>query len=109
MACMGPFERASLKKAIFLLLAGLLATGAPQASAAEFELAQDLTCEQAIAYYQANHVIYVLTHGVIALPIRVGVPVGDVDKLQCSDRGQVPHGYSVRTKDSWRCVIAITC
>lgn len=77
--------------------------------ASAFELTQDLTCDQAIAYYEKNHVIYVLTHDVIALPIRVGVPVKDAEKLQCPDQGQVPHGYSVKTKDRWRCIIAVTC
>jgi hypothetical protein len=89
-----------------LALAAMLAF---PGSASAFELAQDLTCRQAIDYYAKNRVIYVLTHNVIALPIRVGVPVNEADKLQCTDRGQVPHGYSVETKDSWRCVIAVTC
>jgi hypothetical protein len=97
-----------MSKIAILALAGLLAFGA-SGTASAFELAQDLTCEQAVAYYEKNHVIYVLTHDVIALPIRAGVPVNEAGKLQCSDRGQVPHGYSVETKDRWRCVIAVTC
>jgi hypothetical protein len=97
-----------MSKTAILALAGLLVLGAP-GTASAFELAQDLTCEQAVAYYEKNHLIYVLTHNVIALPIRVGVPINEADKLQCSDRGQIPHGYSVETKDRWRCVIAVTC
>jgi len=92
-----------------MLLAGaamLVVLGTP---ASAFELAQDLTCEQAVAYYEKNHVIYVLTHNVIAVPIRVGVPVKDADKLQCPDQGQRPHAYTVETKDRWRCIIAMTC
>jgi hypothetical protein len=106
---MGSSEGASLRKTVFLVLAGSLAAGSPLASAEDFQLAQDLTCQQATAYYQKNHVIYVLAHDVIALPIRVGVPIDEAGKLQCQDQGQVPHGYSVRTKDRWRCVIAMTC
>jgi hypothetical protein len=98
-----------LRKTIFVFLAGLLAMGSQPASAADFELAQDLTCEQATAYYAKNHVIYVLSHDVIALPIRVGVPVNQADTLQCTEQGQRPHGYSVRTRDRRRCVIAVTC
>ncbi|MGN6471790.1 MAG: hypothetical protein ACTHLC_19635 [Rhizobiaceae bacterium] len=109
MAFTGPFEGVSLRKAIFLVMAGLLAMGAQSASAADFQLAQDLTCEQATAYYQKNHVIYVLSHDVIALPIRVGVPVSEAATLQCTEQGQRPHGYSVATRDRRRCVIAVTC
>ena len=92
-----------------MLWAGVVALVALSVPASAFELAQDLTCDQAIAYYEKNHVIYVLSHDVIALPIRVGVPVKDAEKLQCSDQGQHPHAYSVKTKDRWRCVIAVTC
>ena len=97
-----------MSKAAILALAGLLAfAGAGPASA--FELAQDLTCEQAIAYYEKNHVIYVLTHNIVALPIVVGVPIHESETLQCTDRGQHPRPYTVETKDRWRCVIAVTC
>jgi hypothetical protein len=92
-----------------MLVAGMVALSALCVPASAFELAQDLTCEQAIAYYEKNRVIYVLTHNVIAVPIRVGVPVKDAGKLQCPDQGQMPHGYSVKTKDRWRCIIAVTC
>ena len=92
-----------------MLVSGLAALVALCAPASAFELAQDLTCDQAIAYYEKNHVIYVLTHDVIAVPIRVGVPARDADKLQCPDQGQHPHGYTVETKDRWHCIIAVTC
>jgi hypothetical protein len=95
-----------MSNTVLSALAVLLTLSLP---AGAFELAQDLTCDQAIAYYQKNHVIYVLTNDVIALPVSVGVPVKDAAKLQCTEQGQVPHGYSVRTKDRWRCVIAMTC
>jgi hypothetical protein len=91
------------------LISGLAALVVLCTPASAFELAQDLTCDQAIAYYEKNHVIYILSHVVIALPIRVGVPVKDAATLQCPDEGQNPHGYSVATKDRWRCVIAVTC
>ncbi|MBN9079223.1 MAG: hypothetical protein BGN87_01180 [Rhizobiales bacterium 65-79] len=97
-----------MSKTAIPALAGLLLLGA-LGTASGFELAQDLTCAQAVAYYEKNRLIYVLSHNVIALPIRVGVPVNEANKLQCSDRGQIPHGYSVETKDRWRCVIAVTC
>lgn len=95
-----------MTRLLSLAVAALAAFAAP---ASAFELAQDLTCQQAVDYYQKNHVLYVLTHNVVAVPIRVGVPINDADKLQCPDRGQVPHGYSVETKDRWRCTIAVTC
>lgn len=100
------FDRMVMTKSVSLALAALLILSVP---AGAFELAQDLTCAQAVAYYQQNHVIYVLSHDVIALPIRVGVPVNEAATLQCPDRGQVPHAYNVRTKDRWRCAIAETC
>jgi hypothetical protein len=99
-------SRDTMSKVAILALAGFLAFGGP---ASAFELAQDLTCDQAVAYYEKNHVIYVLTHNVVALPITVGVPVNEPEKLQCPDRGQYPRPYTVETKDRWRCVIAVTC
>ena len=95
-----------MMRTLCLAMAAMLALATP---ASAFELAQDLTCEQAIAYYEKNHVIYVLTHNIVALPIAAGVPVNDADKLQCTDRGQHPRPYTVETKDRWRCVIAVTC
>jgi hypothetical protein len=92
-----------------MLLSGVAALVVLSAPASAFELAQDLTCDQAIAYYEKNHLIYVLTHNVIAVPIRVGVAVKDAGKLQCPDQGQRPHPYTVETKDRWRCIIAMTC
>jgi hypothetical protein len=92
-----------------MLLSGVAALVVLSAPASAFELAQDLTCDQAIAHYEKNHLIYVLTHNVIAVPIRVGVPVKDAGKLQCPDQGQRPHAYAVETKDRWRCIIAMTC
>jgi hypothetical protein len=97
-----------MSKATILALTGFLAFLA-SGPASAFELAQDLTCKQAIDYYAKNRVIYVLTHDVIAVPVRVGVPIGEADKLQCTDQGEHAHGYSVQTKDRWRCVIAVTC
>ncbi|MEX0405566.1 hypothetical protein ABGN05_07840 [Aquibium sp. LZ166] len=89
-----------------LALFGLSLAPSPAAAQA---LADQMTCDQAIAYYEKHGVIYVLANGKFAVPLRVGVPVSQAGTLQCHDRGTTPRPYTVSTKDTWRCTIAVSC
>lgn len=72
-------------------------------------LADQMTCEQAVAYYEKHGVIYVLANGTFAVPLKIGVPVSEAATLQCEGRGASPRPYTVGTSDAWRCTIAVTC
>ncbi len=89
------------------LFAGLLLTS--MACPAFAQLADDMTCKQAVAYYEKHGVIQVLANGKFAVPVRVGVPVSKASTLQCEDQGRQPRPYTVGTSDAWRCTIAVTC
>jgi hypothetical protein len=82
--------------AFFLLL--LLATGA-RAQA----VANSMTCQQAVAYYEAHGRISVQTGGTV-VPIYNGIPVSKRSQLGCPTTG-----VSVRTTDSRRCTIGYIC
>lgn len=89
-----------------ILAAGLVSATAGPASA---QLADEMTCKQAVAYYEKHGVIQVLANGKFAVPVKVGVPVSKAATLQCEGEGQQPRAYTVSTKDAWRCTIAMTC
>lgn len=93
--------------AVKRLFAGLLL--ASVTSPAFAQLADEMTCKQAIAYYEKHGVIQVLANGKFAVPVRVGVPVSQASTLQCDGEGQQPRAYTVSTKDAWRCAISVTC
>ena len=79
------------------------------ASPALAQLADQMTCKQAVAYYEKHGVIQVLANGKFAVPVSVGVPVSQASTLQCNGEGQQPRAYTVTTSDAWRCTIAVTC
>jgi hypothetical protein len=89
-----------------ILAAGLMLCAAMPAAA---QIADEMTCDQAIAYYEKHGVIQVIANGRFAVPVRVGVPVAKAATLQCEDQGSYPRPYAISTKDAWRCVIAVTC
>ncbi len=92
------FERIVLATAMALIAAPAFA-----------QLADEMTCKQAVAYYEKHGVIQVLANGKFAVPVKVGVPVSQASTLQCDGEGQQPRAYTVTTKDAWRCTIALTC
>lgn len=88
-----------------VLAAGMALFAAP----AFAQLADDMTCKQAVAYYEKHGVIQVIANGKFAVPVTVGVPVSQASTLQCQSEGQQPRPYNVGTRDAWRCTIAVTC
>lgn len=89
-----------------IILAAGLAAGAVGPAFAQ--LADEMTCKQAIAYYEKHGVIQVLANGKFAVPVRVGVPISQASTLQCDGENE-PRAYTISTKDAWRCAIAATC
>lgn len=71
--------------------------------------ANEMTCAQAIAHYEATGTIFVMANERFAVPLRGGTPIGRAATVQCSDQGQIPRPVSVLTRDVRRCVIAVRC
>ncbi|RST87624.1 hypothetical protein EJC49_04555 [Aquibium carbonis] len=92
-----------LRKFVFAAAMALIA--AP----AFAQLADEMTCKQAVTYYEKHGVIQVIANGKFAVPVKVGVPVSQASTLQCEGEGQQPRAYTVSTRDAWRCTIAMTC
>lgn len=85
----------------FLAIAQPIAAGAQQ-------LAEQMTCEQAVGYFEKNGVIYKTANGNNVLPIRQGTPIRKAGGLRCGhDRSEFR--YSLKTRDNPRCVISAYC
>ena len=93
-----------LKRIVLAAALAIMASGTSFA-----QLADEMTCKQAVAYYEKHGVIQVLANGKFAVPVRVGVPVSQASTLECQDQGRQPMPYTVSTSDAWRCTIAVTC
>lgn len=76
---------------------------------AQSPTAEPMTCAQAIAYYERNRFIHVRANGRNVVPVRMGTPVNLARNMQCNGRGQMLHGYAVRTSDVAACTIAMRC
>ncbi len=81
---------------------------APLPAAAQLP-AEQMTCRQAVDYYAQHHQIHVFANGRFLLPVRVGTPIDQAAHLTCDTDGRMPRPYYVRTRDSSRCAIAMTC
>ena len=68
----------------------------------------DMTCQQAIAEYERNGRVYVRQRSGRVLPIYVGVPLSQKNRLLC-DFDQFKMYYTVPTKDKRRCAISWIC
>lgn len=68
--------------------------------------ADQMTCQQAVAYYQKHKRIYVLAHGRDVVPVYGMKPINE--PLYCGGR-QLPVTYFVKTLDVRRCAIAAYC
>ena len=68
----------------------------------------DMTCQQAIAEYERNGRVYVRQRSGRVLPIYVGVPLSQKNRLLC-DFDQFKMYYTVPTKDKRRCGISWRC
>lgn len=72
--------------------------------------ADEMTCDQAVAYYQKNKRIYKrVVGGNNVVPIYGMTPVGDWRKLTCDGRGKSRKSYYLPTRDKKDCVIAVYC
>jgi len=68
----------------------------------------DMTCQQAISTYERNGRVYVRQRSGSVLPIYVGVPLSQKNRLYC-DFDQFKMYYTVPTKDKRRCGISWRC
>jgi hypothetical protein len=72
------------------------------------QIADNMTCAEAVAYYERNGRINKIAHGKDVIPIYNGVPVSKRNQLRC-DHGYQKVGYSLKTKDNRRCTISYVC
>lgn len=72
-------------------------------------LASQMTCNQAVQYYQDHHRIYILANGKDIVPIYGMTPYNERRNLTCSKPHQWMHFYWVKTLDSDSCFIAAYC
>lgn len=88
------------------LLAFALVALAPAPALAQ-QASEAMSCAAAVAYFEANGVIYKRVQGSV-LPIRRGVPVAQSRGMSCG-RGQGRTRYWVPTLDNPRCVVSVYC
>ena len=70
-------------------------------------IADNMTCAEAVNYYERNGRIY-KRNGKDVIPIYNGVPVSKRKALHCN-WGYIEQGYSLRTKDKRRCTVSYRC
>ena len=90
----------TIAPAIGLLMAFTVEAGA--------QIADNMTCAEAVAYYERHGRINKIAHGKDVIPIYNGVPVSKRNQLRC-DWGYTKMGYSLKTKDNRRCTISYRC
>lgn len=72
------------------------------------QMAETMSCEQLIRYYEVNKVAYKTVNGK-ALPIRGGIPIRDFSALTCGPRNYTVVRNYARTTDKNRCVFSAYC
>lgn len=68
------------------------------------QIADNMTCQQAVAYYESYGRISKITSGNQTIPIYDGVPVSQRSTLRCSTAS-----VYLKTLDNPRCTIAYKC
>lgn len=92
-----------------LCLLALVFTGiVPAEAARRLPIAGNMSCAQAVGYYQKHKRIYVIANGNDVVPIFGHKPAAEWQNLVCS-RGSSPRFYWVDTLDRKRCAIAAYC
>lgn len=71
--------------------------------------ADQMTCAQAVSYYETYGRIYVIAHGKNVLPIYGKTPISKARSLRCTGRSQSKWVYNVKTLDDRTCGIAVYC
>jgi hypothetical protein len=67
-------------------------------------IADNMTCQQAINYYEKNGRISKYTHGKSVIPIYNGVPVSKRRQQKCTTAG-----IRFKTTNNPRCIVAYRC
>lgn len=67
----------------------------------------EMTCEQAVAYYERHNRIETVAEGEV-IPLDEGVPVSQRNDLPC-EPGSLPAPVFVPTKDKRECAVAYSC
>ena len=71
--------------------------------------AEQMTCAQAIKFYETHGRIYVIAHGRNVVPIYGKTPINKARSLRCIGRSKSKWVYNVKTLDDRSCGIAVYC
>ena len=93
-----------IRNAILVLFAPLLSNQFVSTDANAQAVADNMTCQQAINYYEKNGRISKYAHGKNVIPIYNGVPVSKRRQLKCSSTS-----IKFKTTDNARCTVAYKC
>jgi hypothetical protein len=88
-------------------LAAILVMGA-SAPARSQQLAEKMTCEQLIRFFEDKGVVYKTVNGK-TLPVRVGIPIRQARGLSCGPNNYQRRTASATTMDKRRCIYAVYC
>lgn len=92
------------RSVMFIALAPLVLNPIASTNTQAQAVADKMTCQQAINYYEKNGRISKYAHGRTVIPIYNGVPVSQRKKLKCSSSG-----IRFKTTDNPRCTVAYKC
>ena len=93
-----------VKAAKFIVFAPLLLIQLTPTDAQAQAIADNMSCQQAVNYYERNGRISKVAHGRTVVPIYDGVAVSKRRQLKCSSIG-----IKFKTTDNARCVVAYKC
>jgi hypothetical protein len=89
----------------YLLISAAVLSGEPAFAQA---VADNMTCAQAVSYYERNGRIYKISRGKDVIPIYNGVPISRRNALHC-EWGYMVAPYRLKTTDNRRCVVSYQC
>jgi hypothetical protein len=73
------------------------------------QVADTMTCAQAISAYARDGMISKVANGKFIVPIYGWTPIAQAASLQCGGRGSYLGTLTLRTTDNRRCVVAVRC
>jgi len=75
----------------------------------QIRTADQMTCEQAIQYYEQHGRIYVKAHGKNVVPVWLGKPVSKSSPMNCKGSNTGMQWYMLKTKDNNQCKVCSYC
>jgi hypothetical protein len=102
--CWNNIMTLNIRNAIIVVFTPVLSIQFVSTDAQAQTVADNMTCQQAINYYEKNGRISKYTNGKNVIPIYSGVPVSKMKQLECTSEG-----IRFKTTDNPRCMVAYKC